>query len=134
MTRLRALALATVFAAAAGLTACEKEVEAPRDVGVCWAVAIVNGHDLKFNKVADNQPRIENCMVELEKVRLNFIRLGSNNREIMGAYQGSFIWVSPEGVFFAQTLKGHRYPSLYRDETGRLVIPGAVPATPAGRQ
>jgi hypothetical protein len=131
MTSIRALGLAAALVTAASLAACEKQIEAPTDVGVCYAVAPLPDGKLKFNKVAENQPRIENCEVELEKVRLNFVRLGDTNREMMGAYQGSYIWVAREGVFYAPTLKGHRYPSLYRDDNGQLIIPGAQPATPA---
>lgn len=130
MNPIRALALTAVLTATAGLAACEKTVPAPTDVGVCYALAVNPDQSLKFNKVADKQPRIENCEVELEKIRLRFIALGSSNREVAGAYQGSFIWVSPEGVFVSETLKGHRYPSLFRKEDGTLNIPGAEPATP----
>jgi hypothetical protein len=134
MTPIRTFGLAAaITAAAVSLAACEKQIEAPTDVGVCYAVAVLPQGKLKFNKVAVGQPRIENCEVELEKVRLNFVRLGDSGREIMGAYQGSYIWVSREGVFVAETLKGHRYPSLFRDDNGRLVIPGAQPATPAAQ-
>ncbi|MDB5429007.1 MAG: hypothetical protein JWP35_123 [Caulobacter sp.] len=133
MTPIRALALATVLTAAAGLAACEKTVPAPTDVGVCYALAVNPDQSLKFNKVADKQPRIEYCEVQLEKIRLRFISLGSNNREIAGAYQGSYIWVSPEGAFVSQTLKGHRYPSILRKDDGSLNLPTAQPGTPPGQ-
>ena len=126
----RALAIATVLSAAVGLSGCQKRVEPPTDVGVCWVVETQKDKTLKFNRLADNQPRIENCAVELERVRLRFIGMGSPNRRIMGAFQGNFIWDGPEGVSFATELDAHPYPALQRGDDGRLIIPGAVPATP----
>jgi hypothetical protein len=132
MTYLRTIGVVTLLAAT--LAGCEKTVEAPMDVGVCYAVAKEADGKVKFNKVAVNQPRIENCAVQLEWVRLRFMGLGSNNREVIGAYQGNFIWVNPAGVEIAQELNGHPYPSLFRGDDGRLIIPGAVPATPGSKQ
>jgi hypothetical protein len=81
----------------------------------------------RFNRLARDIPNIERFAAELEGMRLRFNRLGQRNDEMIGGYQGRFIFLEPEGVFFAQTLSGSRYPAMVRSGDGRLVIPGAMP-------
>lgn len=122
----RSVALFTLVAAAALLGACEAQVEAPLDRGVCYAVGSGPDGKIKFNVVARNQPDIEHCAAQLEGVRLRFLRMGGQTREISGAYQGSFIFLRSEGIFRSQTWEGNQYLMLVRSGDGRLVIPGAV--------
>lgn len=120
------LAAAVLIAAAAGLSACEKEIEAPLDTGVCYAATREANGEIKFNVVARNMPNIENCAAQLEGMRLRFLRMGGQNREISGAYQGNFLFLRSEGIFRAQRWEGNQYLMLVRSGDGRLVIPGAV--------
>lgn len=122
----RFAAAAVLIAAAAGLSACEKEIEAPLDVGVCYAATQEANGEIKFNVVARNMPNIENCAAQLEGMRLRFLRMGGQNREISGAYQGNFLFLRSEGIFRAQRWEGNQYLMLVRSGDGRLVIPGAV--------
>lgn len=131
MTAYRTLGLAALLAATAGLSACQKQTTPPADAGICYHVVTEAGGALKYNVLARSQPRIENCAVELERMRLRFLSLGGSNKSVVGAFQGNFIWVDPRGVFISQTLEGHQYPSLFRGDDGRLVIPGAQPANGA---
>ncbi|MBI5940165.1 MAG: hypothetical protein HY859_07040 [Caulobacterales bacterium] len=124
MSRLAATAI--LIAAAAGLSACEKELEAPLDTGVCYASSQGPNGEVKFNVVARNVPNIENCAAQLEGVRLRFLRMGGQNHEISGAYQGNFLFLRSEGIFRAQHWEGNQYLMLVRSGDGRLVIPGAV--------
>src|SRR5690242_3304020 len=120
-------AAAAAILAAGLLTACEPRVEAPRDPGICWhMVTQENGHP-QFNRLARNITSIEFCAAELESMRLRFNRLGQQNDEVIGGYQGQFIFVEPEGVFFGQSLAGTRFPAMVRSGDGRLVVPGAMP-------
>jgi hypothetical protein len=123
--RLPVVALA-LLAAAAGLTACEKQTKAPFEQGVCMHVVEQKDGTLKFNPVAQNVASLELCAAELEGMRIRFVRLGSPNRELTGAYQGKFIFVQKEGIYLGDTYEGARFMSLVRTGDGRLAVPGAI--------
>ena len=127
MTSSVKIALAAALMAA-GLAACEKQVVAPDDKGVCWHVIPQEDGTLKFNKLASNVENMETCAATLEGMRLRFMRLGGNNTEITGAYQANFLFLQKEGVFYGRTLSSSRFPFLVRTGDGRLAIPGAVSA------
>jgi hypothetical protein len=122
----RTVVLATLIAATALLAGCEKEVQAPLDTGVCYAIGKDAEGALKFNVVARNITTIEGCAAQLEGMRLRFLRMGGQTREISGAYQGNFIFLRREGIYRAQHWEGNQYVMLVRSGDGRLVIPGAV--------
>jgi hypothetical protein len=113
--------------AAAALAACDQSTKAPFDRGVCYAVEPgAEGEAPRFNVVAEDQPQIEFCAARLEEMRLRFLRMGGSRREIVGAYQGRFIFIDRAGVSFGQTLEGARFMALARTGDGRLAIPGAI--------
>ena len=116
--------------AAFALTACAKKVEAPYDTGVCWHAQPMTDGTVRFNKLAVNQPNIETCAASLEAMRMKFLSLGGGHDEIMGAYQGNFIFLLREGIFTSQTLDGTRYLALVPTGDGRLVPPGSMPREP----
>jgi hypothetical protein len=123
------VALSLIAATAAvGLTACEKQTKAPFEAGVCMHVIEQKDGTLKFNPVARNVPSLELCAAELEGARLRFVRLGSPNREMTGAYQGKFIFLRKEGIYLGDTYEGARFMSLVRTGDGRLAVPGAMPS------
>ena len=119
------LALAALLAA--GLSACEKSVEAPDDTGVCWQMIEDGKGKVHFNVVAKNVPNLEKCAANLEALRLKFLAIGGNKEELTGVYQGQFIFVQKEGIFVGQSLTSGRYPALVRTGDGRLAVPGAMP-------
>ena len=110
------------------LGACSNAPKAPFDKGVCYSVipAEDGKGPPKMNVLAENQPQIEFCAARLEEMRLNFLRLGGNRREVVGAFQGQFIFIDRRGVFFGKTLDGARFFALARTGDGRLAIPGAI--------
>ena len=124
-----ALALLAPLAAAAGalaLAGCsDTSLKAPTEAGVCWHLVRVEG-EYRFNRLAGNQPQLEYCAARLEDMRLNFMRLGSTQSEVVGAYQGQFIFLQREGVFTARSLNSTPYLALVRTGDGRLAIPGAI--------
>lgn len=122
----RFFAIAALAVSAFALAACEETVQAPLDTGVCYHVGTGPDGKIKFNVVARNQPNIEHCAAQLEGMRLRFLRLGGQTREISGAYQGNFIFLRREGIFRAQRWEGNQYLMLVRSGDGRLVVPGAV--------
>jgi hypothetical protein len=120
------LAFASVLGAALALAACEKNIEPPFVRGVCFhAVPLKNGQ-IRFNQLSVNQPNIEHCAASLEAMREQFLGLGGGSDEIMGAYQGSYIFLQRQGIFVSQTLHGTRYLALVRTGDGNLTMPGAV--------
>lgn len=120
--------LAGVLAAAAGtLGACSKQLEAPVDRGVCWHLAAGPKGERHFNKLAVGQPDLEHCAAQLEAMRVRFQSLGVAPPEVVGAYQGQFLFLQREGVFTAPTFEGYRYPFMVRTGDGRLAVPGAMP-------
>lgn len=121
------LAAALCALLALALPACSKKVEAPYDAGVCWHMAKLNDGKVRFNKLADRIDTIEKCAVELEVMRLRFARLGSQQSEMIGAYQGQFLFLQPEGIFISQSLTGGRYLALVRTGDGRLAKVGVMP-------
>lgn len=124
---MKRLTIATLGMSVLALAACEKTTEAPFDQGVCYVVEVkAEGEAPQFNKLAENQPQIEFCAARLEEMRLRFLRMGGNRREIMGSYQGQFIFIDRAGVWIGQTLEGSRFILLARTGDGRLAIPSAI--------
>jgi hypothetical protein len=122
------LRLAAVLALAATslLAGCSQKVEAPYDRGVCWHVIPLTGGKVKFNKLSENRPNLESCAASLEGMRERFLGLGGGQQDIVGAYQGSFLFLGSTGVFTSTSLNGGRWPALVRTDDGRLAIPSAV--------
>jgi hypothetical protein len=112
--------------AAVSLAGCEKKIEAPYDRGVCWHMVPLTGGKVKFNKLSENRPSLESCAASLEGMRERFLGLGSTQENIVGAYQGNFLFLGRTGVFTSTTLTGARWPALVRTNDGRLAIPSAV--------
>jgi hypothetical protein len=126
MSKLRLAALALVAVSAAALAGCEQKIEAPFDRGVCWHVVPLTGGKVRFNKVSENRPNLESCAASLEGMRERFLGLGSSQEDIVGAYQGNFLFVGRTGVFTSTSLTSGRYPALVRTTDGRLALPSAV--------
>jgi hypothetical protein len=84
------------------------------------------GGKVKFNQLAKNIPTLEGCAAQLEAMRIRFAALGSNPDQMIGAYQGQFLFLQPEGIFTAENLDGAHYPFLVRSPDGRLVRPGMI--------
>ena len=116
------------------LAACSGGTEAPFDRGVCYAVERGQAGDPPvFNKLADNQPRMEDCAARLEEMRLRFLRQGGSRQAITGSYQGQFIFLDREGVWVGKTLEGSRFIFMARTGDGRLATQGAITRDETGR-
>ena len=123
------LALATILAAcaaAAALAGCSPKVEAPYNKGICWHMVTLADGKVKFNVLSQNRPNLESCAASLEGMRERFLALGGTQQDIVGAYQGSFLFLGRAGVFTSTSLDGARWPALVRTDDGRLAIPSAV--------
>ena len=98
----------------------------PGDVQVCYQVQPQKGGALKYNRMPSTQPDLEHCAAALEALRLRFLGLGGSQRELMGAYQGNYLFLQSDGIFTSSSLEAHRYLILVRTGDGRLVIPTAM--------
>lgn len=125
---MRALTVAAVAAAGLVAAACQGATEAPYTPGVCYAVAPAeDGKGVPdFSVLARDQAQIEFCAARLEEMRLRFLRMGGTRRDVIGAYQGQFIFIDRFGVSFSKTLEGNRFMALARTGDGRLAIPAAI--------
>lgn len=124
---MRALTFIPAVAALGLLAACSSGTRAPFEQGTCYVVQPgAEGKEPAFNVLATDQPQIEFCAARLEEMRLRFLSLGGNRREVIGAYQGQFIFIDRAGVSFGKTLEGSRFMALARTGDGRLAIPGAI--------
>ena len=113
------------------LAACGQTVRAPDERNVCFHVVAPEGEgEVRFNVLAEDQESIEQCAARLEEMRLRFLRLGGNNREVTGAYNGQFLFIDRAGVWISQKLDGGRFFALARTGDGRLAIPGVIPQEP----
>ncbi len=124
-----AIATAALAAAGLALSSCgPKPIEPPYDVGVCWHAIPLTDGTIKFNKLGDNVPNMETCAATLEGMRIRFARisLGNQSREMLGAYQGNFLFLDARGVSVAGNMNKARYVALVRTGDGRLAIPGAI--------
>ncbi len=122
-----ALIASAAVLGAVGLASCgKKPIEPPSNVGVCWHAIPQKDGTIKFNELSSNVPNLETCAAQLEGMRIRFARLGSQQREMLGAYQGNFVFLQAEGVFVASDMKRARYLALVRTGDGRLAIPGAI--------
>ena len=123
---MRRLILAAIGTAAA-LGGCSSGgPAAPAEAGVCWHLAQLNDGKYRFNQLAANQPNLENCAAQLEIMRQRFNRLGAHEDQVVGGYQGQFLFIDSRGVFTARNLSSTRYLALVRTGDGRLAVPGAV--------
>jgi hypothetical protein len=109
------------------LVGCQKRTRPPGDVGVCFHVVQQKDGALKYNRLPNTQPTMEHCAAALEAMRVKFLRMGGSHRDMVGAYQGNFIFLQREGVFTSPSLEQNRYLALVRTGDGRLAIPGAMP-------
>lgn len=135
MTKVRVLisGLAVVLGSTA-LAACDApQLQAPSDKGVCYHVGELDSDAPRFNVLARDQPQIEFCAARLEEMRLKFLSMGGSNNEMLGAYQGQFIFIDRTGVKFSKSLNGPRFFALARTGDGRLAIPGAIQRQIDGR-
>lgn len=119
--------LLILAASALALAACQKRVTPPGDMGVCFHAIPMKDGTIKYNKVGGPTPNLETCAAQLEAMRIRFLRLGGNQQEIIGAYQGNFLFLQKEGIFTSPSLQSGRYLALVRTGDGRLAIPGAMP-------
>lgn len=114
-----------------GLSACQQGPRPPGGENVCYHVIEKPKTPLRFVTVAENVPTLEDCVLQLEQIRLNFLRLGGSMHEITGAYGNQFIFIDRAGVSTSTSWTGVTYVMMNRSG-GKLVRPGARSPVPTG--
>lgn len=127
------LAPAAIIAGAVAMGACSNEPKFEFADGACYYLTTPDKSAPRLQKIADDQPQIEQCAARLEELRLRFLRMGGSNQEVTGAYQGRYIFIDREGVKIGKSLTGSRFFAMARTGDGRLAIPGAIQRDEEGR-
>ena len=132
---MRAVAATAFTAAGLSLAACgDGGVTAPTNAGICWHMARPQGQPPRFNQLSTGVTSIEQCAGNLEAMRMRFRGMGLTQEEMVGAYQGQFLFLRSSGVWVGPSLEARPYLALVRTGDGRLATIGAVrrpPGVPA---
>jgi hypothetical protein len=96
------------------LAGCERPVTAPGNPGVCWRQIVGLNDKPDFRIVAPNISSLENCAARLEGLRM------VNGGEVIGAFQGRFIYVSEQEISAATSPKSQRYRVFTPDQRARI--------------
>jgi hypothetical protein len=95
--------IAFLALAALGLAACEAEIKPPTTRGVCWRMTF-EGAEPRYAPIADYNDSLYSCAGQLEAVRMRTNPTG----QVMGAFNGHFIFVTAAAVQTADRYKGNR--------------------------
>lgn len=93
------------------LGGCDTSTEAPTNVGVCWRMGAGKDGPHTFTPISTRVRNLESCAAHLEAVALR-----EGKGELPGAYQGQFIFITPDMVQSSMRLEGARY-RLFDAET-----------------
>lgn len=113
--------------AAVALAACDNGPKAPSERDTCFNVQEQDDHTYNFYPVAKAQPSLEYCAAQLEVVRLRFQNLGQADKEVVGYYNGKYLFLDRAGVRTSDSLNGGRFFALARTGDGRLAVPSYIP-------
>ncbi len=100
--------------AAFALAACHKappSPDAPRAEGVCWRADPAPPH---FVAISQDVPDLVSCAMDLDLTYLG------EGRSVVGAYQGSYIFVGPRGIESAQGFDLFHYPLFNKAQRAAL--------------
>ncbi len=70
------------------LAGCSTQTKAPFDKGVCYSVALPDTGEKtppRFNVLSRDEAQIENCAAKLEIMRVQFLRPGGSQSNVVGA-------------------------------------------------
>ncbi|UDF04655.1 hypothetical protein [Asticcacaulis sp. AND118] len=113
-------------AACVALAGCgPAPLKGPKERNVCFHVGFPKDQPPKFNVIKKDVPSLEYCAAHLDALRIKFLSMGSPRKEIVGVYNGTFLWSDGRGVKIGQSYEGARIPLLTKAPDGRLVVPGA---------
>jgi hypothetical protein len=86
---------------------------APEDPGVCWRY-VGQGTSARFDRVAPNVLNLESCAAYLERMHLQ------EGGDVVGAYQGRFIFIDDQAIKSASRLDGSRWRVFFDPQRAAL--------------
>ena len=104
MTRRLAALAGALFTASALLMACDGSPDAPTDLGVCWRVDTSPSGGVSFQPLLRGAGNLESCAATLEGAAMK-----ARQTSLTGAYQGQFVFITPDMVQSGTRLNGARY-------------------------
>jgi hypothetical protein len=111
------LALALLLTAAA----CSRSPRAPDEAGTCFRMTTAPGPKAAYEAVAYRTPSFDVCAAYLEATRIK-----RGDKTLIGAFQGWFLNLRPEGVYMSRHLEIAPMIALVRTDDGRLAPPNAA--------
>lgn len=111
---MRGIACLSSLLALGALAGCERPLTAPTNPGVCWILAEGMNGKPDFRPLAPGIESLENCASRLEGVRM------AQNRDVTGAFQGVFIYVTDADVTAANGPKAQRYRVFTPDQRAKV--------------
>jgi hypothetical protein len=101
----RPLILSLILAATGvGLAACSGGEEAPGDAMVCWREITDKAGHRHFEVISRNVANLDNCAAQVEGLYLQ------EGREVVGAYQGYFVFANDDSVSSSSSRASYGYP------------------------
>ena len=97
------------------LCACQSEVQAPTNPGVCWRLVAGAGGKADFTPVSTGDQNLETCAAHLEATAMR-----ENKTLLTGAYRGQFVFITPAMVQSALRLHGVRYRLFDADTRAKV--------------
>lgn len=121
--------LILALASASLLAGCQQGAQAPDAPRVCYQVVQTAKGEVKFNVVKSDVATLEACIARLDQARYAFLRLGSPNRSMVGAYGGKFLFIDQAGVRVSTTssIDSGQFQAFTRGPDGKLTLPGYIP-------
>jgi hypothetical protein len=86
------------------LSGCDDAPPAPTDLGVCWTTKEPSPGKVSFTPILRGARNLESCAATLEGAAMT-----SGARTLTGAYQGQYVFITPDMVQSATSLHGARY-------------------------
>ena len=87
--------------------------DAPKDPKACWRVT-GEGKQAEFVLLGRQVSNFESCAVRLEAIWLQ------SKQEVVGAYQGRFIFVGAQSIESAPHLEGARWPIFFGPQRAQI--------------
>jgi hypothetical protein len=103
-----------LLGAALGLQGCDSSPGAPTNVGYCWRLSGASSSP-GFTPVSNGVGNLESCAAHLEALSLR-----EKRPTLTGAFQGQYIFITPQMVQSSMRLDGARYRLFDASTRGKI--------------
>lgn len=97
------------------LAACDNSPTAPTNDGICWRVTSGADGKIGFQPISNDARNLETCGAHLEAVAMR-----EHKTELAGAYQGVFVFITPEMIQTSTHLDGARFRLFDQETRGKI--------------